>query len=250
MEDQVALVTGAGQGLGRAVAQRLLQDGWSVIGVEHDREAVRTAQRDLERWGRVHLLVGDVAREPVARRAVSLARSREGRLDLLVNNAGLMVESPVERLSLRDWRRVIDTNLTAAFLFAKHAAPLLRRSRGAIVNIASTRAYMSEPGTEAYAATKGGLVALTHALAISLGPDIRVNAVAPGWIDVSGFKKPSARKAAALRKQDHAQHPVGRVGIPEDVADAVLYLGGSKAGFVTGTTLVVDGGMTREMIYV
>ena len=120
-------------------------------------------------------------------------------------------------------------------------------ARGAIVNVASTRALMSEPDTEAYAATKGGLVALSHALAVSLGPEIRVNCVSPGWIDVSATRPDGP---AAIAAADHAQHPAGRVGRPEDVAEAVFYLIGPGAGFVTGANLVIDGGMTRKMIYV
>ncbi len=123
---------------------------------------------------------------------------------------------------------------------AKHAVPHLRRARGAIVNIASTRALQSEPDTEAYAASKGGLVALTHCLAISLGPEIRVNCVSPGWISHVPLRK----------RKDHAQHPVGRVGRAADVAALVAYLLSDAAGFVTGQNFVIDGGMTRKMIYV
>ena len=120
------------------------------------------------------------------------------------------------------------------------AAPHLRRARGAIVNIASTRAVQSEPQTEAYAAAKGGMVALTHALAISLGPQVRVNCVSPGWIDTGKTK---------LRRVDHEQHPVGRVGRPEDVAQLVAFLLSDAAGFATGQDYILDGGMTRKMIY-
>ena len=159
-------------------------------------------------------------------------------LDLLVNNAGISGpgNGPILELSLEDWRKVTDSHLTGAFLMTRFAVPLMGEG-ASIVNMASTRAFMSEPETEAYAASKGGLVALTHALAISLGPKIRVNAIAPGW--VSGEKD--------LRPVDHAQHPAGRVGRPQDVADAVLYL--ASAGFMTGQVLVLDGGMTRKMIY-
>ncbi|MBP2313793.1 NAD(P)-dependent dehydrogenase (short-subunit alcohol dehydrogenase family) [Azospirillum soli] len=151
-----------------------------------------------------------------------------------------MVRKPVTELTLEDWNRVIGTNLTGAFLTAKHCAHLLRANRGSIVNIASTRAHMSEPDTEAYAASKGGIVALTHALALSLGPEVRVNVVSPGWINVD--------PDAVLNEADHAQHPAGRVGTPRDVADAVTWL--LSAGFATGTEVVLDGGMTRKMIYV
>jgi NAD(P)-dependent dehydrogenase (short-subunit alcohol dehydrogenase family) len=126
----------------------------------------------------------------------------------------------------------------------------LRRSRGTIVNIASTRALMSEPDTESYSASKGGLVALTHALAVSLGSDVRVNCISPGWIDVSSRQKRSRRQAEILSEADHAQHPVGRVGRVEDVAAMAVFLASAESGFVTGQNFVVDGGMTRKMIYV
>ena len=170
-------------------------------------------------------------------------------LDLLVSNAGISdpENGPVEDLSLAEWRRRVDSHLTGAFLMSRACVPLLRRRRGAIVLVSSTRALQSEPHCEAYAAAKGGIVALAHALAVSLGPAVRANAVLPGWIDVSGWRKPSERARPDLSEVDHAQHPAGRVGRPQDVADAVLYLAG--AGFVTGQTLVVDGGMTRKMIY-
>jgi NAD(P)-dependent dehydrogenase (short-subunit alcohol dehydrogenase family) len=139
-------------------------------------------------------------------------------------------------------RRVGDVNLTAALLFARAAEPALRETKGAIVTIGSPRAQMSEPGTESYAALNGGLVALTHALAISLAPDVRVNCVSPGWIQTTDYD--------ALRREDHIQHPAGRVGKPEDVATAVAWLlDGTRSGFVTGADFVVDGGMTRKMIY-
>jgi NAD(P)-dependent dehydrogenase (short-subunit alcohol dehydrogenase family) len=125
---------------------------------------------------------------------------------------------------------------------AKAGEAALRKAHGSIVTIASTRALMSEPGTEAYSASKGGLVALTHALAISLGPDVRVNCVSPGWIQTANYDE--------LRRQDHAQHPLGRVGKPEDIAQMVAFLLDDQcSGFITGANFIVDGGMTRKMIY-
>jgi len=168
---------------------------------------------------------------------------RFGRLDAVVSNAGIMIRKPLRRLTVSKWHRVLDTNLTAAFLFARAAEKPLRSARGAMVTIASTRALMSEPNTESYSASKGGLLALTHALAISLAPDVRVNCVSPGWIETKNYP--------SLRRKDHAQHPAGRVGKPEDIAELVAWLlDGKRSGFVTGANFIVDGGMTRKMIYV
>ena len=193
---------------------------------------------------------GDVGVETTARRAVKKVVGLFGRLDVLVNNAGIGISKPMTELTLKEWNRVLAVNLTAAFLFSRCAAPHLRKRRGAIINIASTRALMSEPNTEAYSASKGGIVALTHALAVSLGPEVRVNCISPGWIEVSAWRKRRGRKRPALSEADHAQHPAGRVGAPEDIAALAAYLASPEAGFITGANFVADGGMTRKMIYV
>jgi NAD(P)-dependent dehydrogenase (short-subunit alcohol dehydrogenase family) len=235
------LVTGAAQGIGRGIVRRLLADGHAV-GVL-DLEKTRLSRAYARDRDRVEIIAGDVSDDTVADRAVQQLLDRFGRLDGIVSNAGIMIRRPLRELSPTEFRRVLDVNLTAAFLLARAAEAPLRRSKGAIVTIASTRALMSEPDTEAYAASKGGLVALTHALAISLGPDVRVHCVSPGWIATEG--------QGELRRIDHAQHPVGRVGKPEDVAQLVAYLlDGTRSGFVTGANWTIDGGMTRKMIYV
>ena len=151
-----------------------------------------------------------------------------------------MVRKPLRELSLAEWQAVLGANLTSTFLLVRAAEDLLRAARGALVTVASTRAHPSEPDTESYSASKGGLLALTHALAVSLGPDVRANCVSPGWIDVRG---------EALRPEHHAQHPAGRVGRPEDPAAIIAWLLGPESGFVTGAEFVTDGGMTRKMIY-
>lgn len=178
-------------------------------------------------------------------------REAFGAIDGLVNNAGIAspASGPLESLQVDDWHRVLATNLTGYFLCAKHCIPLLRVGGGAIVNISSTRSAQSEPDTEAYAASKGGVDALTHAMAVSLGPSIRVNAINPGWIDVSVWKKRRERRAPALSEVDHSQHPVGRVGKPEDIASLAVFLLSDAASFITGQRFVVDGGMTVRMIY-
>jgi NAD(P)-dependent dehydrogenase (short-subunit alcohol dehydrogenase family) len=236
----VALVTGGANGIGRAIARHLLGAGWRVGIVDLPDSGLRRAFSTRER--NIVLVLGDVCEQETATRAVAALIDRFGRIDGLVSNAGIMIRKPIHRLALTEWRQVIDTNLTAAFLFARAAERELRKARGAIVTIASTRARMSEPNTESYSASKGGLLALTHALAVSLGPDVRVNCVSPGWIETRDY--------AALRRKDHAQHPAGRVGRPQDVAAAVGFLlDRARSGFVTGAEFIVDGGMTRKMIY-
>jgi NAD(P)-dependent dehydrogenase (short-subunit alcohol dehydrogenase family) len=237
---RVALVTGAANGIGRAIARHLLDAGWQVGAVDVAQPALARAFARQAR--RVEAIAGDVAEEATARQAVAAVVERFGRLDGVVSNAGIMNRVPLRRLALADWRRVIDVNLTAAYLFARAAEEPLRRAKGAFIAIASTRALMSEPDTESYAASKGGLVALTHALAVSLAPEVRVNCISPGWI--------ATRNPRALRRLDHAQHPAGRVGKPEDIAEIVAFLlDGARSGFITGAQFVVDGGMTRKMIY-
>jgi NAD(P)-dependent dehydrogenase (short-subunit alcohol dehydrogenase family) len=236
-EGRVAIVTGAAHGIGAAVTRHLARRGWRIAGADVDEAAFAAVAAET---GAVPVHC-DVGGEADVERLVAVARARFGRIDGVVSNAGIGGFASLSETTLDAWNRVLATNLTAAFLLAKAAAGDLRRAHGAIVTIASTRAHMSEPGTLAYSASKGGLVALTHALAITLAPDVRVNCISPGWIDTG--------KHGPLRADDHAQHPAGRVGRPEDVAAAVAYLLSPDASFITGAELIVDGGMTRKMIY-
>lgn len=245
----IALISGGAQGIGRGVVQYFLQQGASVVATDIDAEAgseLLSAYRDL---GKLHFVAADVSREAAVQHIVAETLETFGALDILVNNAGISANKPVTALSLEDWNRVIGTNLTAYFLMAKHAAPHLKRAHGAILNVASSRALMSEANTEAYSASKGGVVALSHALAISLGPEVRVNAVSPGWIEVRDWQKEAKREVVEHSDSDKAQHPVGRVGTPEDIARIIYFLATDKSGFITGQNIVVDGGMTKKMIY-
>jgi NAD(P)-dependent dehydrogenase (short-subunit alcohol dehydrogenase family) len=156
----------------------------------------------------------------------------------LVNNAAQMQHG--QRLAWQDFEAMLRVNLTAPYALSDHLFSRLKTTQGAIVNIASTRAHMSEPQTEGYSASKGGLLALTHAHAASFAPHVRVNTISPGWI---------APAEETQSEADHAQHWSGRVGMPEDIAQMCAYLLGPKAGFITGAEFVIDGGMTRKMIY-
>lgn len=233
-----AVVTGAAKGIGAAVVRQLAAEGWQVSALDVDGSGLEA----LKGLGGVAPFVADVGVEAELARALAQCRAAAGPIAALVPVAGINANGPLSATTLEAWNRVLAVNLTATMLMARDAEQDLRAHRGAIVTIASTRAHMSEADTLAYSASKGGLVALTHALAITLAPDVRVNCVSPGWIDTG--------KWGPLKPSDHAQHPAGRVGTPEDIAGAVSYLLSDKAGFITGAELIVDGGMTRKMIYV
>jgi NAD(P)-dependent dehydrogenase (short-subunit alcohol dehydrogenase family) len=252
LRDRVILITGGAQGIGRGIAQSVLGAGGKVLIGDLDTEAGAAC---LDEWNVVNsarFMRLDVSRETSAKRFAKTALRHFGRIDGLVNNAGIADPhvTDLARLALADWNRYIATNLTGAFLCAKHALPALRKAKGAIVNIASSRLVQSEPHTEPYATTKGGLFAFTHALAISEGPRVRVNCISPGWIATDAWRKPEARRAPKLSKRDNEQHPVGRVGTPEDIGALAVYLLSSQSGFVTGENFIIDGGMTRKMQYV
>ncbi len=231
---KVAIVTGGGKGIGAEIVLHLLAQDIRVVVAE----ITGIKAKDP----RVFVVKTDVKKEASVKEMIRKAVSHFGRIDYLVNNAGLLPDEKIsfEQITLKRWNDYLGTNLTGAFLCTKYALPHLRKRGGAIVNIASTRALQSEGNSEPYAASKGGLVSLTHELAVTLGPAIRVNCISPGWIHTQREK---------LKKSDHAQHPVGRVGQPEDIAHMVTFLLSDEASFITGQNFIVDGGMTVKMIY-
>jgi len=233
---KVVIITGGAHGIGAATAKWLAGRGW--IPVVADTDAGATGVVAAETGGLA--IVADVAEEADIRNLVASTRSAYGRIDAIVSNAGINPRGPLRDLTLASWNRVLAVNLTAAMLLARETEADLRAAGGAMVLIASTRAHQSEPETLPYSASKGGLVALTHALAMTMAP-VRINCISPGWIDTG--------KHGALSAADHAQHAAGRVGTPDDIAAAVAYFLSPDAGFITGTELIIDGGMTRKMIY-
>ncbi|MDG2341065.1 MAG: SDR family NAD(P)-dependent oxidoreductase [Paracoccaceae bacterium] len=235
---KVALVTGASSGIGEAVTRRLVDDGALVF----------TAQR-RPLGGTTHIaadLMDDMVCDDVVRQVIAQA----GRLDILINNAGLMREGTVEESSVEDWHASLHLNLTVPFLLTKAAMPHLRAAKGSIVNTGSIEGLGSNPRHPAYCAAKAGLHGLTRAVAVDHGPDgVRCNAVAPGWIDtplnvdfINSLDNPDA-----FRDKIGDIHPVGRTGSPDEVAGLICWLASDEAAFVTGQVWTIDGGRTAKL---
>jgi NAD(P)-dependent dehydrogenase (short-subunit alcohol dehydrogenase family) len=251
---KIVLITGGAQGIGLGMAQAFARAGAITIIADQDLEAGEEAVALLhEQQLSLQFIACDVASEEAVKDLMEQVTRLQGRLDVLVNNAALAdpFAGSLQEMDIEAFDRVLAVNLRGPLLCAKYALPLLQKAEHpAILNISSTRAFMSEPDTFAYSASKGGLEALTHALANSLtDPVVRVNAIAPGWIETGLWQKKSERYASQHSMEDKKQHPVGRIGKPEDIAEAALYLCSDKAGFITGQCLIIDGGMTVKMIY-
>ena len=222
-KDKVAVVTGGAQGIGLCIAQEFRKTGARVC--------------VIDRQPGDHF-VGDISDKLVLEKFASEVVARFGRVDFLINNA-LPLMKGIDECSYEDFQYALSVGVTAPFYIAKLFAPHFAEG-AAIVNISSSRDRMSQPQTESYTAAKGGIAALTHALAVSFAGKVRVNSISPGWID-TGFK--------VYEGPDAVQQPAGRVGNPLDIANMVLYLCSDKAGFITGENICIDGGMTRLMIY-
>lgn len=243
------IVSGGARGIGKTISLRLIEKGFAISVFEIDQEAIDDFKLEAADKAIAFYKV-DVSDEMGVLNAIQKSFSDFGNIYGLINNAAISINKPITELSYGEWKRVIGTNLSGAFLCAKYATPFLQSSGGRIINIASTRALQSEPNTEAYSASKGGILALTHALAASLGPEIKVNSISPGWIDVSAVKKKANAKQEVISEEDHLQHPAGRVGKDDDIANMVLFLLAPENDFITGQNFVIDGGMTTKMIYV
>jgi len=224
--------------VGQGIVHCLLNAGYRVVVAD----VLKPESEALLPSGKTAYICTDISNEAQVANLFRHVQTEYGYLNGVVNNAAIAnpYTGTMETLPLDEWQRFINTNLTGTFLISRSAIPLLRASKGAIVNIASTRWQQSEPHCEAYAATKGGIVAMTHALALSLSGLVRVNCVSPGWIAADHSK---------LAPNDHRQHPAGRVGKPEDIGNMVEFLLSEKSGFITGQNFIIDGGMTKKMIY-
>ena len=248
---RVVVVTGGAYGIGRGIVRAFAAEGERTVIADRDRPRGVELVAALRADGRdVLFLETDVCEERQIEALVTCVEETYGRLDVLVNNAGIERYLRPEQHTAADWEAIVGTNLRAAFLCAKYVYPLLKASRGCIVNIASVQAFANEPNISVYAATKGGLLALTRAMALDYAAEgIRVNAVCPGAIRTGMME-------AALKDQPDPEEavrtlgrsiPLGRVGEPEDIAGAVVFLASPSASYITGASLVVDGGLLTRL---
>ena len=236
--NKTVLITGASRGIGLACAQQFANQGARVI----------TAQRGTSE--NFESITTDFSNLSACDTLIKQVIEKTGRLDVLVNNAGVMFEANAREMTLDNWQTTLDVNLTVPFLMIKHALPYLIESKGSIINIGSIEGLGSNPGHAAYCASKAGLHGLTRAIAVDHGVDgVRCNAVAPGWIDTAlneAFIE-SMDDPKSFRKSIKAIHPIGKTGAPDDVANLVLFLASDEAGFITGQVYTIDGGRTSKL---
>ena len=249
-EGKVAIVTGGSLGIGAACVTGLAREGAHVVMASLDTEAGdRLAEALAEAPGTAMHMTTNVAQEQEVAQLVEATLSRHGRLDILVNNAGIYRQGTAEQTALTDWEAVIAVNLTGVFLCTKYAIPSLRQTRGTIVNVASEAGVVGIAGQAAYNVSKAGVIALTRSCAVDLAADgVRVNSVCPGttWTPLVEAAVARAQDPDAARRRLETVRPMNRLGTPDEIAAAVLFLAGQEAGYATGACLSVDGGYTAQ----
>ena len=252
LQDKIVITTGAGKGIGKCTALEFIKQNSKIFAIDIDAFALEQLKIEADKINPNHcnIIECDISDENSVKSMIQKVLSQEKRIDILINNAA-HIDIPMGNIfddTMEKFDRSIAVNLRGTFMCSKFSYPFMPPG-SSIINIASTRALMSEPMTEAYSASKGGIVALTHSMSMSLGEKgIRVNAISPGWIDVSSWR-PNG-KQELISENDKKQHPVGRVGTPFDISNMIMFLVSEEAGFITGQNFVVDGGMTKKMIYV
>ncbi len=230
------MVTGGAHGIGKGICELFLKHHYQVCFMDINHELGEAFAKSNEH---LYFFNGDVKDKQQLKAFVEFAMEHMGSIDVLVNNACYGKQGILSDASYEDFDEVLSVGLKAPYELSRLCKEELKKNKGHIIHIASSRAFQSEPDTECYASAKGGIVALTHALAVSLAPDIHVNAIAPGWIDVNNTLE--------FSKADKEAIPVGKVGNPQDIAEVVYFL--VNQTFITGETITVDGGMSKRMIY-
>ncbi|HET6621042.1 MAG TPA: SDR family oxidoreductase [Dongiaceae bacterium] len=246
LSGKIALVTGGRGGIGRAICARFSREGATVFAADLTKEGTLSDAADCSRFIRF-----DVTSEDEARATMTHVERECGKLDILVNAAGIEIERTIEQTSLADWNRIFAINVTGTFLAAKYALPLLRKSGSAsIINFGSYDGFIADPGLAAYCATKGAVHALTRAMACDHGPEgIRVNAICPGYVDTPMLKNffRDAGDISTLESAVRGLHPTRRYGTPEDVANLVNWLASDEARYASGQLWVLDGALTAQV---
>ncbi len=251
LKDRVAIVTGAAKGIGWGIATVFAKEGAKVVVVDWDAEAgAKTAAEICDQGGQAIFVKCDVSNEEQVKAMVQAALDRFGQIDILVNNAGIGVYKTVLDATSEDWDRALAVNLKSIFLCSKYTIPHMQKiGKGAIVNVSSVHAYANVNGTSPYAASKGGVTALTRAMAMDYSPTIRVNAIAPGWVLTpliqsifDSYPDPAEQQRIVEQRQ-----VMKRIGRPEDIGYAAVFLASDEASFITGTQLFVDGGLTAQL---
>jgi NAD(P)-dependent dehydrogenase (short-subunit alcohol dehydrogenase family) len=252
LQNKVALITGGANGLGAAIAQRMCEEGCAVLIVDLDQQGLKVAEKLQAAGHKAAFQACDVTREAQVKAAVQAAVDRFGRLDVLVNNAGIEgVNKPTDQLELSDWEAVMAVNTTAVFLCTKHAiAPMRKAGGGSIVNISSIYGIVGGADVPPYHASKGAVRTMSKNDALTFAPDkIRVNSIHPGFIFtamVDRYVKNAGLQHDAAKASLDALHPLGGTGHPDDIAWGVVYLASDQARWVTGSELVIDGGYTAR----
>lgn len=247
LQNKIVFVTGGANGIGRSIVKAFCEEGADVIFCDMDEEAGKRLSEEMKSY-KCSFAQLDVSDARALSDLIHTIISQKGNIDIIINNVGVSNFGSILDVSVEDFDKVLNINLRPIFILAKSLAKHRSLNKelntyGRIINMASTRYLMSEPNSEAYAASKGAIVSLTHALAISLSEyNITVNCISPGWIDTGHY--------GDLRPEDHKQHPSGRVGKPEDIARTCLFLCEPANDFINGQNIVVDGGMTKKMIYI
>ncbi len=246
LENKRIFITGGANGIGRGLVQAFCRQQAKVVFCDVNDINAEKLCCEMKDYS-CRYIKTDVSDANELKATLDTLLSEWGDIDIIINNAGVSLFKPIERISIEEFDEIIDINLRPVFITSKILAQHREKQQtkndyGRIINIASTRYLMSEPDSEAYAASKGGIVSLTHALAISLSKyHIIVNCISPGWIDTGHYGE--------LKESDHKQHPSGRVGVTEDISKACLFLCDPGNDFINGQNITIDGGMTKKMIY-
>lgn len=244
-KNQFGIVTGGANGIGKCICETFVNKGAHVAFIDKDNENGILLQRKYP--DKLFYFNGDISEETALQSFAKFTTQKFDKIDFIINNACLTKKGILSGCEFEDFNYVLKVGITAPYMLTKLLLPFLRKG-ASIVNISSTRAFQSQADTESYSAAKGGITALTHALSISLSGKVRVNSISPGWIDkqeLNSFTSNSHDHDV----QDIMQHPAGRIGMPSDIANMVLFLCSENAGFITGENIVIDGGMSRLMIY-